>query len=108
MEAEALQKDLCLAVTYGFEGYIADAFAASICKPQRCARRRRGSERGAEAHGLDACMELAFQRFQAAEEAQAALDFGEHRPRRLERDLRRELAGPGADRLERALRQERE
>jgi hypothetical protein len=53
-------------------------------------------------------MEPRFQRFQAAEQAQAAFDFEQQRPRRLERDLRRELAGPGSDRLERALGQERE
>ena len=39
-------------------------------------------------------------RVAAAEIAQAAFDFGKQRVRRLERDPRRELAGPGGEWLE--------
>src|SRR4030095_10711054 len=104
MDADARQKEVRLALTYRFERYVSNARAAPVGKPECRPRRCSGGERRTEAHILDACMKLAFQRFQSAEEPQAALDFGKQRPRRLERDLRRELAGPGGDRRGRAPR----
>ena len=49
-----------------------------------------------------------LQGLEAAVQAQAALHFQQQLLRRLERNLRRELAGPGRDRLERVRRQARE
>src|SRR6185503_8718821 len=95
-------------VAGGFKGYIVEAFAFPACEPKPGPRRGSAGERGAEVHRLQARVDFAFQRFKAAEQAHAAPDFEQQRLRRLERDLRRELAGPRADRLERALRQERE
>ena len=48
-------------------------------------------------------LQLRQESFEAAEVAQAALHFGEQRLRRLEGNPRRELAGPGGQRLDPGL-----
>src|SRR3954471_20412868 len=100
MHADATQEFLCLIVTHHFESDVVDALAARAREPERSARRRGGGERRVEAHRVDSSANPVFQRFQAAEKAQAARYLQKQRLRRLERNLRRELARPGADRLE--------
>src|SRR5688572_32553468 len=75
--------------------------ATAAREPQRGAGSRGDAERGLEPDGGDALAQPAEEALRAAVAEQAALDFEQQRPRRLERNLRRELAGPGGDLLER-------
>src|SRR5262245_55215127 len=108
MHADAAQEFPCLIATYHFESDVLEALAARAREPERGARRRRGGERRIEAHFLETGLQFLPEKRQPPEQAQAALDFEQQRLRRLERNPRRELARPGADRLERGRRQERE
>ena len=86
-----------------------ERFAFAARKPQRRARRRRGRRARIEAQRVESRRKAFAPRWlEAAEQAQAALHFQQQLLRRLERDPRRELAGPGGDRRERVRRQARE
>ena len=85
------------------DGQLFERQAAAASTPQRRTRRRRGSQRGLQPELGNARLEHGEQGFAAAEIAQAALDFRNQRVGRLERDPRRELAGPGGQRLEPGL-----
>ena len=89
------------------ERHVFERHAAAARTPQRGARASvpwRAIACTAEL-GEPALRSASSRPSQAAEIAQAAFDFEQQRLRRLERDPRRELAGPGGERLERRRRQ---
>ena len=75
--------------------------AAARRPPQGCARGGRKSEHGLETEVCQTLLELCLQGLEAPKETKTSLHFRHHALRRLERDARRELAGPGGGRRER-------
>ena len=82
-----------------------EGFAFAARKPQRRARRRRARAPRGKAQGQEPRGKAFIQGGEAAVQAQAALHFEQQLARRLERNLRRELAGPRRDRFEGVRRQ---
>ncbi len=82
-----------------------EGFAFAARKPQRRARRRRARAPRGKAQGQEPRGKAFIQGVEAAVQAQAALHFEQQLARRLERNLRRELAGPRRDRFEGVRRQ---
>src|SRR5688572_20263790 len=82
--------------------------ALSARAPERGARGARHAERKWKVHFGETGSQLLAQPRKTAVQAQAPPHFEDELARRLERNLRRELAGPCADRRERLCRQARE